>query len=155
MVMTLRTLGHDDAPALGGLAAQLATEPRRFGRAALPKPSAGWRARLAHPCRVRAVGAFVDGALVGVGRLVPAGADRAELLVAVTSGHRGRGIGAALVGAALELAAELELGAVVAAVERRNPAAMALCARRQIELRELAPGRVEVILGVSPIRCSA
>lgn len=43
------------------------------------------------------VGAFVDGHLCGVGELRPAGPSReAELAFAVASGHRGRGLGAAL-----------------------------------------------------------
>jgi GNAT superfamily N-acetyltransferase len=125
----------------------MAGEPRRFGPSALPKPAAGWRSRLAHPSRLRAVGAFVDARLVGVARLVPAGGERDELLVAVHPGHRGGGLGAALVGAALELAGRTPDRTVVASVERGNPAAVALSAAHQIDFRPLGPGRVEVVLG--------
>ncbi|AWN49718.1 GNAT family N-acetyltransferase [Methylobacterium terrae] len=51
------------------------------------------------------VGAFIDGRLRGVGELRPAGSSgEAELAFAVASGHRGRGLGAAL-GARLAQAA--------------------------------------------------
>ncbi|AWN51356.1 GNAT family N-acetyltransferase [Methylobacterium sp. 17Sr1-1] len=45
----------------------------------------------------RIFGAFIDGALRGVGELRPAGHDaEAEIAFAVAPGHRGRGLGAAL-----------------------------------------------------------
>ncbi|MET7245289.1 GNAT family N-acetyltransferase [Methylobacterium sp. EM32] len=45
----------------------------------------------------RIFGAFIDGALRGVGELRPAGNDaEAEIAFAVAPGHRGRGLGAAL-----------------------------------------------------------
>jgi GNAT superfamily N-acetyltransferase len=144
--MIVRALDDADQPGLGHLVAVLAAEPRRFGRRASPKPPSGWRSRLAHPASLHGAGAFEEGVLIGVARLVPAGAGRDELLVAVAPDHRGSGLGTVLVGAALELAAARGARAVVAAVERRNRAAMALSRRLGCPVLALGGGRVEVVL---------
>jgi GNAT superfamily N-acetyltransferase len=150
MQTCLRTLHDDDYGALARLGAVLDAEARIRALAGHGRrPGSGWLTRLVHPARLTGV-AMVAGeggdTVLGVARLLGAGAGRVELLAAVHPEFRGAGLGTALVEAALELADDRGHAIVAAAFGRHDPAVVSLCARLGLDVVPVAPEEVEVLV---------
>ena len=102
---------------------------------------------LAHP----AVGAFVEGELAGVATYSVDSAGSAELVaLAVGSGYRRRGIGAALVDASLEAAAAGGASRMWLVTTNDNLGALALYQRRGFRLVEIRRGAVDRVRLLKP-----
>ncbi len=120
-----------DVPALVALREVVAGEGRWIGRE-LPLPG-DFGERLAASIDDPASATFVaevDGVVVGDGGLHANGAGHGELFMALLPGHRGRGLGAALLDASVEWArARPEIHKVVLQVWPHNEAAISLYRR--------------------------
>ena len=121
--VVLRAAGPDDVPAIAALFTELSPESvrSRFNGACGPALLARL-ARIAPPGTVSIVAAPADdpGHLAAEARYVPAGADVAELALAVLDSYQGTGLGHLLLGELVERARESGLARLQAVVNLTN-----------------------------------
>jgi GNAT superfamily N-acetyltransferase len=130
-------------PMLLEFADQLATEPRYFGSASVPRPSARWRSLLSHPAGVRGIAAMVDADLVGVARMISRPATGVDVYVAVAPPWRRLGVGTQLLQAAVSMATALGEPNVVAIAEHRKAPVRALARRFSMDTTIEGPRGLE------------
>jgi GNAT superfamily N-acetyltransferase len=144
------TIAAADHPSLDGQVAQfveaLRSERRYFGPRARsnPKPFPSLLSELSQRGGFRLV-AMLDGRTVGLVRVDVAGA----VHIAVAADHRGRGVGSALLGAAVERAGRMHYGRLTLRSTHRSRAVRRLGDRLGCTAVELGRGHVDLILPVS------
>lgn len=134
--------------AIADLLAELRAEPRFFGPSARsnPKPSPSLVDGLAHGDGFRLAAVGRD-RMVGLVRVGWSG----DVLVAVTRGRRNRGIGTALLAAAVERAARDDWARLVLRTSHRSDAAKHAAAHVGGIAVDVGRGRVDMLLPVQHV----
>lgn len=159
--VSIRALSREDREQVVGLYVGLGQRSRalRFGIPTpwLPERLVDELADLDGDAR-GAVGAFVDGALVGEGRWVGMAGDPgcAEVAITVADAHQRRGLGTRLLGRVIDHARERGVERLTFSVSGENRGMAALLARRGIHLRYRAgTGEATLVLADRSEACAA